>query len=124
RGHFLNWYDTRTFVPLLPRYISTVDSGNLAACLLVLEQGCRDIGKQPVVQWQGVADTLNMLLHIMDQTNPGKSAIELKEKLTSLSREAEAMGDPAKFYPARLMKSIKNGQVEIEAILSADIQGS
>jgi cyclic beta-1,2-glucan synthetase len=34
RGHFLNWYDTRTLEPLSPRYVSTVDSGNLAACLI------------------------------------------------------------------------------------------
>ena len=29
-GHFLNWYDTATLAPLHPRYVSTVDSGNLA----------------------------------------------------------------------------------------------
>ncbi len=28
-GHLLNWYDTSTLAPLLPRYVSTVDSGNL-----------------------------------------------------------------------------------------------
>src|SRR5204863_4112115 len=32
-GHVLNWYDTTTLVPLPPRYVSTVDSGNLAAYL-------------------------------------------------------------------------------------------
>ena len=41
RGHFLNWYDTRTLSPLLPRYVSTVDSGNLAACLRILGQACQ-----------------------------------------------------------------------------------
>ena len=30
RGHFYNWYDTRSLKPLPPHYISTVDSGNLA----------------------------------------------------------------------------------------------
>jgi len=30
RGHFFNWYDTRTLQPLAPQYVSTVDSGNLA----------------------------------------------------------------------------------------------
>ena len=29
RGHFYNWYDTRTLKPLEPRYVSSVDSGNL-----------------------------------------------------------------------------------------------
>src|SRR4051794_17848922 len=30
RGHYLNWYDTRTLERLEPQYVSTVDSGNLA----------------------------------------------------------------------------------------------
>lgn len=38
RGHYLNWYDTRTCEPLTPQYISTVDSGNLAGHLLALKQ--------------------------------------------------------------------------------------
>ena len=32
-GHFYNWYDTARLCPLRPAYVSTVDSGNLAACL-------------------------------------------------------------------------------------------
>src|SRR6185503_18001185 len=39
RGHFYNWYDTRTLVPLVPAYVSTVDSGNLAGYLLTLRTG-------------------------------------------------------------------------------------
>jgi cyclic beta-1,2-glucan synthetase len=35
-GHFLNWYDTQTLRPLHPKYVSTVDSGNLAASLIAL----------------------------------------------------------------------------------------
>ena len=34
RGHFYNWYDTRTLEPLKPPFISTVDSGNCCAALL------------------------------------------------------------------------------------------
>jgi len=30
RGHFYNWYDTRDLRPLDPKYVSSVDSGNLA----------------------------------------------------------------------------------------------
>ena len=44
RGHFYNWYDTRDLTPLSPRYVSTVDSGNLAACLLAVKQGCLELG--------------------------------------------------------------------------------
>jgi cyclic beta-1,2-glucan synthetase len=41
RGHFYNWYDTRDLRPLDPQYISSVDSGNLAAHLIALASACR-----------------------------------------------------------------------------------
>ena len=43
-GHLYNWYDTRSLRPLQPAYISTVDSGNLAACLIAAEQGLLEYG--------------------------------------------------------------------------------
>ncbi len=61
RGHILNWYDTRTLEPLLPRYVSTVDSGNLGGCLLALKQGCLEIAQAPVVRkesWRSFGDVL------------------------------------------------------------------
>lgn len=42
RGHFYNWYDTRTLETLPPLYISSVDSGNLAGHLLTLGSGLRE----------------------------------------------------------------------------------
>jgi len=42
RGHLYNWYDTRTLAPLTPACVSTVDSGNLAGCLISLENGLRE----------------------------------------------------------------------------------
>lgn len=49
QGHFLNWYDTRTLQPLLPRYVSSVDSGNLVAYLLTLRAGLRQLPIQPLI---------------------------------------------------------------------------
>jgi len=46
-GHFLNWYDTQTGAALLPRYVSSVDSGNLSGHLLAVAQACRGFA-QPV----------------------------------------------------------------------------
>lgn len=40
KGHFLNWYDTRDLQTLLPAYVSSVDSGNLAGNLIVLANAC------------------------------------------------------------------------------------
>ncbi len=62
-GHLLNWYDTRTLEPLLPRYVSTVDSGNLAASLLTLAAGVRSMAveKSPAARLRsGLADTADL----------------------------------------------------------------
>jgi cellobiose phosphorylase len=48
-GHVLNWYETTKLAALTPRYVSTVDSGNLAAHLWTLAQACRDLGERPIV---------------------------------------------------------------------------
>ena len=42
-GHFYNWYDTRTLRPLGPKYVSAVDSGNLAGHLIALGTACRQM---------------------------------------------------------------------------------
>jgi len=41
RGHLYNWYDTSDLHPLEPRYVSTVDSGNLAGHLIAVANACR-----------------------------------------------------------------------------------
>ena len=37
-GHLYNWYNTKTLMPLIPRYISTVDSGNFVGYLYIVKQ--------------------------------------------------------------------------------------
>ncbi len=62
-GHLLNWYDTRTLSPLSPRYVSTVDSGNLAGALLALAQGLRRLAGEPQPAAQvcaGLTDTADL----------------------------------------------------------------
>ncbi len=39
-GHFFNWYGTQSLHTLLPEYISSVDSGNLAGHLITLANSC------------------------------------------------------------------------------------
>ena len=46
-GHLFNWYDTVSLAPLPPRYVSTVDSGNLAGALIALSEGLRRLGRDP-----------------------------------------------------------------------------
>jgi cyclic beta-1,2-glucan synthetase len=124
RGHFLNWYDTRTFAPLPPRYISTVDSGNLAACLLVLRQGCREMAQSPVVHWEGLLDTINLLLHTLAQANPGNAGNKLHAAIDSLRDQVEILCDASQFSPTLLMKLFGDSQAELENMLWEAIQTS
>ncbi len=69
RGHFFNWYDTLTLQPLLPLYISTVDSGNLAAHLLTLRAGLNALPDDKILGPQlfnGLDDTLRILAKTID----------------------------------------------------------
>lgn len=49
-GHLYNWYDTRTKRSLAPTYVSTVDSGNLAACLVVFRAGIIEYGRPDLAE--------------------------------------------------------------------------
>jgi cellobiose phosphorylase len=73
QGHFYNWYDTRSLQPLPPRYISSVDSGNLAGHLLTLRAGLLAVPEQPIVSprlFEGLLDTFSQLGQAMIQASP------------------------------------------------------
>ncbi|MGE4442307.1 MAG: glucoamylase family protein [Desulfomicrobium sp.] len=64
KGHFFNWYDTLTLAPLAPRYISSVDSGNLAGHLLTLKPGLLEIQDRKILEprtFESLRDTLEIL---------------------------------------------------------------
>ncbi|MGM9515083.1 GH36-type glycosyl hydrolase domain-containing protein [Roseateles sp. DB2] len=50
RGHLMNWIATDTLQPLLPAYVSTVDSGNFCGHLLAVAGGCEAIAALPAGQ--------------------------------------------------------------------------
>ncbi|MDR3602553.1 MAG: glucoamylase family protein [Desulfosporosinus sp.] len=66
QGHLYNWYDTQSLVPLEPRYVSTVDSGNFVLYLLTLKSGLAEsIREKPLFDHQyvrGLKDTYNLLI--------------------------------------------------------------
>ena len=64
RGHFFNWYELKGLAPLSPRYVSTVDSANLALSLHALTGGLRGACKSPIVgaeMLEGIAAKLSVL---------------------------------------------------------------
>jgi len=82
QGHFYNWYDTLTLKTLAPLYVSSVDSGNLAAHLLTLRAGLLALVDQPILAprtFEALIETVEILV---DST-----AVSVTPALEKLRRE-------------------------------------
>ena len=89
RGHFLNWYDTASLAPLHPRYVSTVDSGNLAGSLIALAQGLVQIEEHPQTREQrlaGLADTADVLAAASSSSDARSGPREIVTEINRLAR--------------------------------------
>lgn len=103
RGHFLNWYDTATLAPLNPRYVSTVDSGNLAGALMALAHGLLDLPARPQTNGQriaGVEDTANLLALASSSSPMGLAG---RDSVTSVNRLARAIAADARNAPTEVV---------------------
>ena len=86
RGHFFNWYDTRDLRPLEPKYISSVDSGNLAGHLIVLRSACREMIAAPVIGPEplaGIADAVMLARSSLDALSSNRRVSEHRSQTTS-----------------------------------------
>ena len=112
RGHFFNWYDTRRLVPLDPKYVSTVDSGNFAANLLVLGNGCREIIQEPFAAsrpFAGVADALQLLREALEEiADTQRTHIVTRKQLANALDSLAALLEPvpagARDWAARFLE--------------------
>ena len=103
RGHFLNWYSTRDLSSLEPRYVSTVDSGNLAAALVVVSEGAGSLADEPVLrsrQVDSLDDVLRILADVLSELDGDARDVRrrLLDRVRSLrSRLPEVRDDPPAF---------------------------
>ena len=86
-GHLFNWYDLSTLKPLEPRYVSTVDSGNLLASLWTLEAGLGEILEEPLIaprSLSGLDDTLRLLRKALSKADDSRPHRDLLERMARL----------------------------------------
>ncbi|HSM61462.1 MAG TPA: glucoamylase family protein, partial [Longimicrobiales bacterium] len=118
RGHFLNWYDTQRLSPLSPRYVSTVDSGNLAASLIVVREAARSLGRTPVprrVDVTGLADGLEVAGELLaTAARDGARVLErAARELVSAAREARA-GAPRTHELTETLQEVERTLARVE----------
>ena len=86
-GHFYNWYDVDRLDPLEPRYISTVDSGNLAGHFLALAEALRE----PLWVLPALPATLAGIGHAMSLAEEAARSAVAASRLTTVSgRDVES----------------------------------
>ncbi|WP_409574974.1 GH36-type glycosyl hydrolase domain-containing protein [Sulfuritalea sp.] len=122
RGHFFNWYDTLTLQPLAPRYISTVDSGNLAGHLLTLRAGLlaqADERILPARLFAGLRDTLGILADAAD--GPGADPVAAFQK----KLEAASLAPPLTLEAGHgLLVALTNSAAELQLQIAKAFNGS
>ncbi len=96
RGHFLNWYGTRDLAALLPAYVSSVDSGNLAGHLIALAnalESWKDEGEN--LTWRaGARDHLLLVRQTFSHSCASKNQ-PLQVALRELDRQLLLRHPPA-----------------------------
>ncbi len=98
-GHFYNWYGTLDRHPLEPKYISSVDSGNLAGHLIALWNACAEMATRSVMGPQclrGISDVLDLMRQsapaVADESDTllRKPLSEALDVLSALLRDSPA----------------------------------
>ncbi len=102
RGHFYNWYETRDLRPLEPRYVSSVDSGNLAAHLIAVANACREWADSDVddsASLAGIADAVHLtrtaLRQLPDVRTHAITRRQLEDALNALSAAFQKLANDA-----------------------------
>lgn len=86
-GHFLNWYDNVTLKPLEPQFVSSVDSGNLAASLWTLKNHCLELQRSPLAEKV-------LLAGLADYYRLSGVKAQIPERVEDLPESVDAPGAP------------------------------
>ena len=123
RGHFFNWYDTRDLRPLDPKYVSSVDSGNLAGHLIALGRACQERLEGPALddRWlAGIGDALELAREsaraLADRTQTG--TVTWEQLAESLDLVAASLA-PGPVTPAEIARRLAS--LAAQADTAADI---
>jgi len=127
RGHFFNWYDTKTLQPLHPQYISTVDSGNLCGHLIAVRQAFIETPDEKLFDQRTLAGLRDTVEAISAEAAELAAIRQRTEVVTvgQLQTEIEAClnsftGSPTSILSWQiLLKSVADRSLVIEDIVEA-----
>lgn len=126
KGHYLNWYDTKTKLSLWPRYVSTVDSGNLLGYLWIIKEEIQSFRNKSIIREKEILalkDTYELVrkddkeefydgipddIDIREYKNILKEELtKVKARLESFDDNLEENKDKEKYWLRKLQKQIE-----------------
>jgi cyclic beta-1,2-glucan synthetase len=122
RGHLFNWYHTDSLLTLGPRYVSTVDSGNLAGHLIAVSSACREWAEAPSAHLQasldGIGDVAGILSEVLKELPDDRKTVRplrrrLEERIIGFANALAAVKREHEFASIRIINL---------AVLARDIQ--
>ena len=122
RGHLFNWYHTDTLQTLGPRYVSAVDSGNLAGHLIAVSSACRAWAEAPSAHMQGnldgIGDVAGILGEVLNDLPDDRKTVRplrrrLEERITGFYAALAAVKREHEFASIRIINL---------SVLARDIQ--
>ena len=107
-GHFYNWYDTQSLEPLPPRYISSVDSGNLAGHLLTLRGALLELPAQEIIS-AGVFDGLVDVVELLEEA--------ISDAVNHVDESAPGVGNTPAADCVHQLASARPGVLQLRSLL-------
>ncbi len=123
RGHLYNWYDTRTLRPLEPRYVSSVDSGNLWGALAVLAAGLDELRDRPLVParfLEGLRDTVEAIAAQRLRSRLSAASNPFDECLRQLRRQCAGSSARSARQAQRLLRKVCSLAAALSAASAAN----
>ena len=122
RGHFYNWYDTRDLKALEPKYISSVDSGNLAGHLIAIANACKEWRQSPMAaatRRAGIADALALTsehaVHLrLGRRTQTVTPRQLEDSLAALTETLESASPSEETLATQLPELAREAAVMVD----------
>ncbi len=126
RGHFYNWHDTRDLKALEPKYVSSVDSGNLAGHLIAIANACKEWRRSPMAaasRRAGIADTLALTAEHAVHLRLGRrtQTVTPRQLDDSLAAMTKALTSDS---PSEETLATQLSELAVEAAIMVDIAGA
>ena len=128
RGHFLNWYDTRTLEPAAPRYVSTADSGNLSGSLAALKGGLVELADRPILppRWmQGLEDAIGILLEELERPENADTPASGRVRTTMVEQMESLLSAGASLPGAyKALSTLSSAAAQVEPMMEPESEAA